>query len=333
MITITLIALGMCGQANAQLKGLFNKSKDKKEYVPILEVEGSTCSNPSNLSMHDKYVGKIVFSDQQLTLENTSEDLFKSSFSLGDPIYARVFTSNSVGNYVLYNSKYGQTKEGATSNMRHSYTIYYYLDGKQILGWEQNNDYNLRDVNSWQRYVLLPNSSESYDLDGEERRETFNSLAPGVHKVKVVIWAGERESLASIKPIAEGEFDLNVGSESKVKIGKKWSDYTNGDMAKDPKVKGKLTELYTEYLKNKYSGYTIKEIQINSDGYGIRKDGNNIPEHRYVIVTAHAIDNKSGKCYALFVNYAQDYAGGGTYSEQYYMLGNGNAGVTELDCE
>ena len=297
-IVVTMIALAMSGQANSQLSGLIGKAKAAKaakNYVPIFEIEGTKPSTPSKLSMQDKYAGKIVFSDQRLTLESTSEDLFKSSFSLGDPIYARVFTSNSVENYMLYNSKYGQTLDGETANMRDSYTIYYYIDDVEIMAWQRNNRFEngLSGVNTWQRTVLLPNSQEQYDLDSERQRNALNNLSVGTHKVKVVIWAGERKALASIKPIAEGEFDLIVKEGAVVKIGKNWNDIKNGDLAKDPKVKNKLTELYTEQLKKEYPEYTLKEIKIPGDGYSIYKDNYGLPKHRTATTSAYMIDKKT----------------------------------------
>lgn len=146
MIAVAVLVVAMTGQSHAQIisgvGALIKKGKDNKaakNYVPVFEIEGKKPSNPSKLSMQDKYVGKIVFSNQRLKLDNTSEDLFKSSFNLGDQIYARVFTSNSVENYMLYDSQLGQTINGANENIRTSYTIYYYLDGEKIMGWEQNN--------------------------------------------------------------------------------------------------------------------------------------------------------------------------------------------------
>lgn len=331
-IVFALFSLAIMGQTNAQLVGAIKKKIKEKNYVPVFEIEGKKPSSPSTLSMHDKYVGKIVFSDQRLKLDNTSEDLFKTSFNLGDPIYARVFTSNAVENYMLYDSRYGQTLDGEMKNMRASYTIYYYIDDVEIMRWEQNNrEPGLSGVNTWQRTVLLPGSKERYDLDSDKQRVALNNLSVGLHKVKVVVWAGEDVELASIKPIAEGEFDLNVTAGAVVKIGKKWSDIKMGDLGKDPKVNNKLTELYSEYLKGKYPEYTIKELKVLSDGYGITNDDYGLPKYRTVSISAYMIDNKSGKCYNFYTFYTQQYAGGGTYSNQF--IDTGSPDKFELDCE
>lgn len=178
----------------------------------------------------------------------------------------------------------------------------------------------------------MPGSKEQYDLDGDKRRDIFNNLSVGTHKMKVVIWAGEGERLASIKPIAEGEFDLHVKAGTVIKIGKTWSDVKNGDLGKDPKVKNKLTELYSEYLKDKYPEYTLKEVKVPADGYGINKDDYGLPKYRNVPVSAYMIDNKSEKCYNFVSGYSQNYAGGGTYSEQFYRY-QSSPDKIELDCK
>lgn len=319
-----LIVIITAGESNAQLLG-----KKGKKSEPIFEIEGRVPGKPSTLSMQSAYVGKIVFSDQQLTSENTSESVLKSSFNLGDLIYARVFTSNAVENYMLYSTRPGQP-EGATENLRNSYTIFYYIDSVKILEWRQNNRESLNGVNTWQRFVNVPEFS-SYDWKSDDVREALNKLSTGMHKVKVVIWAGEGKELASTKPIAEGEFDLNVKEGAKIKIGKKWSDLKNGTMASDAKIKAKLIELSAADMKMNQPDVTVKEHKILSDDYSIHKDEYNYPKFRYVQVATYGVGNKSGKCFVFYTMYAQDYAGGGNYSSNFHQWGNTN--IVELDCK
>ncbi|MBS1635807.1 MAG: hypothetical protein JST26_07770 [Bacteroidetes bacterium] len=323
-----ILTMILTSQSYAQIFG--KKDKKEKNTELIFEIPGRVPSDPSKLPIHDKYVGKIVFSDQQLKLSNCNESMFKSSFKLGDPIYARVFTSNSVENYMLYHMD--RQPPEPISNMRYSYTIYYFVDSVKIMEWVQYNKEDIVGVNTWQRFIMVdPKLGMPYDWKSDEQRKAINNLKPGVHKVKVEIWAGEGRELSSIKPIAVGEFDLTIEEGVKAMIGKKWSGLKTGDMASDMKVKTKLTELYTEYFKTNMTEFNIKDFKITSDGYSIKKNQSGLPQYRYLEIVAYGIDKKTGKCYALSSLYAQDYAGGGTYSTNFYKWGN--TSITEYDCE
>ena len=303
----------------------------KKKNMQIFEIEGKVPGEPSKLPIHDKYVGKIMFSDQQLTLDNTSESMFKSSFNLGDNIYARVFTSNAVENYMLYENTngVGQPKVMARENLRYSYTIYYFIDSVQIKEWEQNNKGNLQGVNTWQRMVMLdPKSGQSYDLSSDRQREALNKLSPGVHKVKVEIWGGEGKNLATIKPIAEGTFDLNVMANSKIKIGKTWAGISDGKI--DQAIKTDVINLYAPDVKKNYPGLTFKEFKVPSNDYAIQKDEYGRIRFRFVQAYAYAMD-KNGKCFTYSCLYVQNYAGAGTYSPVFSKWGHDN--IEEVDCE
>lgn len=336
-----MISLATIEHSNAQLIGIasqkINDAKRKnaeKNYVPIFEREGKKPSNPSTLSMHSKYVGKIVFSDQKLTQENTKEELFKSSFNFGDPIYARVFTSNSVENYMTYDKKYGQTPSGEVLNTTQcSYTVFYYIDNVELIELTFDNRFEYSGINSWQQFVFNPDSKSRSDFNREKVIEYLYGLSPGIHKVKVVIWAGRNEF--SIKPIAEGEFDLNVVAGAKIKTGIRWSDanWKAGDLSKDPKIKSKITELYTDYLKTNFPNLIVKDIKIISDGFGIYKDEYGIIKSRYLRVDALVVDpSKSGRCFSYNSEYLQDYSGGGTYSDQFYRYRD-TPKKLEIDCE
>lgn len=342
MFVVGMISLVTIEQSNAQLIGIaaqkINEAKKKnaeKNYVPIFEREGKQPSNPSTLSMHSKYVGKIVFSDQKLTQENTKEELFKSSFNFGDPIYARVFTSNSVENYMTYDKKYGQTPSGEVLNTSAcSYTVFYYIDNVEMIQLTYDNRYENSGINTWQQFIFNPDLKSKSDFNKEKVIEFLYGLSPGVHKVKVEIWAGLND--LSIKPIAEGEFDFKVEAGSKIKTGIRWSDanWKAGELSKDPKIKSKITELYSDYFKTNFPNLTVKDIKIISDGFGIYKDIDyGIIKSRYLKVDALIVDpSKPGRCFSYRSEYLQDYSGGGTYSDQFYRY-RGAPEKLEIDCE
>lgn len=331
MNKIALLVTLLFGVHQSQAQ-LFQKKN--KNYEPVFEIPGRVAS-PSGIAIHEKYVGKIVFSDQPLTKENTTENVFKSSFEIGSPIYARVFAANSVNNYMLYKTALGQTKAGETSNSAGQYAIRYSIDEKPLVGFartngSENGRYN---VSTWTENVFVLN--KECDWGSKARRDSLNKLTPGTHKVKVVVWAGELHSrdassdIHSIKPVAEGEFDLVIPEGGKFKVGKKWSDIADGQA--NPKIKADLTKLFSEVLKENYSQYTIKSYKLLQDDFGVQRDDFDLIKYRYMTIAAQATD-KSGKCYYLSAMYTQDYMGGGTYSSMFKQWGSG-AQVRDLDCE
>lgn len=329
-VLTALIVFVTAGQSHAQIFG-------KKKYDPVFEIPGRTFT-ASDIPLQSQYTGKIVFSDEKLTKANTTEDKFKKSFDLGSPIYSRVFTSNAVENYQLYTVGVAPGPNTEQTNFHGEYITEYYIDGElkfKSRGYN-NRESGLSGVQSWQIFLNSTNAQESYDWKPNSIREQINKLTPGVHKVKMVIWptkdfatsAGSFEA-RPINPIAEGEFDLNVKDGAKIKIGKSWKDLKNGAMASDTKIKSKLTELSAADMKNNQPDITVKEYKILSDDYSIQKEYN-YPKFRYVQIAVYGTD-KSGKCFIYYMMYAQDHAGGGSYSSNFYKWGHSN--IVEVDCE
>lgn len=327
---IACMLLAINGQSHAQLFG-------KKKYEPVFEIPGSTFT-PSGLPLQSQYTGKIVFSDEKLTKGSTTEDKFKTSFDLGSPIFSRVFTSNAVENYQLYTVGATPGPNSEQTNYHSEYVTEYYINGVLTfsLRGSNNRESGLLGAQTWQIYINSPDANETYDWKSNSTKDQLNQLAPGVYKVKVVIWprkdyatsAGSFEA-RPIKSIAEGEFELNVKAGAKIKIGKSWNDIKHGTMASDAKIKSKLTELATASMKSRYPDVTVKEYKVLSNDYGIQKEYN-YPKFRHVQIAAYGID-ENGKCFVYYMMYAQDYAGGGNYSTEFYQWGNTNE--VEVDCE
>lgn len=327
-ILLTFCTVLAVGQSYSQGKG----SKKGKDYVPVLEIPETTFK-PSGIPIQEKYNGKIVFSNEQLTKENTTEDKFQSSFEVGTPIYARIFIPNQVGNYMLYsnlNCKSPCDKD-ASKNINDEYTLNYFIDDSLILSkvYTNNSAAGLDGVQTWQRIIYAPSLS-SFDWNSNSMCERLNNLSLGSHKVKAVIWAGDKKRYGvSHIPIAEGEFDLTVSGSSKIKIGKTWSVFKSGSMDSDAKLKATLVELSKQEMKANYSDITIKEYKVLSNDYNIQKEYE-YPKFRYVEVAAYGVST-SGKCFVYYLLFAQDYSGGGVYTTNFYKWGNTNK--EEIDCE
>lgn len=315
--------------SHSQISKVFGK---KEAFTPTLDIPGTTFT-PSGIPIQEKYNGKIVFSDEQLTKENTTEDKFKTTLEMGAPIWGRVFLPNQVGNYMVYNNFYCQTPcaKDESQNIHDEHTTYYYIDDSlltTIIGSNTSSN-GLAAVQTWQQLIFVP-SSNSYDWSGDHVRKYLNNLEPGIHKVRVEVWAGRESRYGlSYKPIAEGEFELNVSGNSTIKIGKTWNELKNGAMASDAKTKATLTELAATEMKTHYPDITVKEYKVLSDDYGVQKEYN-YPKFRHVQVAAYGAD-ANGKCFVFYMLFAQDYEGGGVYSSNYYHWGNTNQ--DEVDCE
>ena len=234
---------------------------------------------------------------------------------------------------MLYRADSGQTQEGETKNIRYGYFTIYYLDDAELTTLRgDNNVQGSYDKNTWQ--IFLSGEAGDSDLESSDVREKLNHLTPGSHKIRVEVWAGQTSSypendLRSIKPIASGEFTLNVGGNSKLKIGKSWTDYKEAT-SMDAKITSEAKKMFTDHLKSRQPDLVIKATKNTSKDWSIHRDKYNQIEYRSLSIAA-CVQDSQGKCWVYWGLYTQDYAGGGNYST--ILKKWGDTPTEEIDCE
>jgi hypothetical protein len=170
--------------------------------------------------LHQKYMGKVVFSDNNAITERTivNEEKFKDVFVLGDQIYFRYYMDNSLTNYLkklFPKEELWRIRE---------YGLYYFkisLDGAEIIFQDGCSKSAIKEIHKDTRTT----SCGAFKSDGESYigmsffdkfLEKANSkLTIGSHKIKFEIFPYlEAHAGMPQTPVAMGEFTLKVNENS-----------------------------------------------------------------------------------------------------------------------
>lgn len=156
--------------------------------------------------LHKQNVGKIVFSDKEISKATTSSTGFKSNFSsLSGGVYGQVYLDKSLRN---------QRAEVGASSYGRGYEVAYYADGKLIYT-VSNNGQNTEEDEQWTTWQVVPAPATAHAYGSENTHgfaEGLKNVSAGKHHFKVVlsvVYGNPRDINSSLtKELASGEFDL-----------------------------------------------------------------------------------------------------------------------------
>jgi hypothetical protein len=283
-------------------------------------------SDAPSSPLHDKYVGKLVFSNQQLTPENTKEALFKNNFAIEEAIYARVYIASAVKNYVLYSGN--GTGSTGWDNPYGECSLKYSVDDKDtmyILKNFKRND-NSRSWISWQYFISA--RGENAEFNEERFVKHMNSLSDGEHTIRFKLWAGGVIDRWSIEPIATGEIKLNKLPGKKMSLGRGWGLYKAA--MSNPALEKEMVEV----MKNKAARDGWKETFskakiLDKDWTTNRNQYTGIILSRTINATVYA-KWPDGHCTAQDFNFIQQW-NGSAWSK--ILEFNGVGDQTVIDCD
>ena len=305
----------------------------KKEEAPpaerkVLWPEGSVywVKPDAPTPLHEKYVGQIVFSSQQLTPENTKESMFKTSFNIDEPIYGRVYIATSVKNYVLY-SGMGTGETGWENN-----------DGECSLQYTVDNDpkvYVLKNYRrqgdskswiTWQYFICA--RGEDAEFNQADFIARMNALSDGEHTIKFKLWGGGIAGRSSISPIATAELKINKLPGKKMSLGRGWSMFKAG--MTNPALEKQMVEVMKEKASNDGWKETFSKARIiDKDWYTVRNEYTGIITGRTINAVVYA-KWPDGHCTAQEFNFYQEW-NGSAWSKVLQFNGVGNQ--TVIDCD
>lgn len=305
----------------------------KKEQAPVERIllwpEGNVnrvSADPPGSPLHEKYMSKLVFSSQQLTPENTKEAVFKTTFNIEEPIYARVYLASAVMNYVLYSGK--GTGENRWDNPDGECSLKYSVDSKDSLITLKNfrRKGDTRSWTTWQYFISARGENAEFN---EDRFVThMNSLSDGEHTIKFRLYAGGVIDRWSLEPIATAEIKLIKQPGKKMSLGRGWSLFKAG--MSNPAVEKEMVEV----MKNKASRDGWKETFskakiIDKDWYVARSEYTGIILYRTINAWVYA-KWPDGHCTVQEFNFKQDW-NGNAWSKVLEFNGVGNQ--TVIDCD
>ena len=334
-VLIAIIGVAVCSMnVNAQLiSNLIKKGKDSK-YTVIRELpEGDPYlvkSDGYTLPMHSAYVGKIVFSDQKLSLDATKESLFKNSFNVEDAIYGRIFIKEPLMNYMCYTVNTPPTKATERHNSNGEYCVKYYIDGQLVPNSVMdrgNNSGQYQGRTTWQFFPAARGEDAKYN--NTYFIEKMNGLSEGTHTIKMEVYAGDWNNYETPEPVAVGEFTLTKKAGASMKTGVSWASYKEGIV--DAELNKQALTVINEYAGSQGWKETFKATKIASKDWSIDTDKYTGAILRRTLSFYAFATWPDGHCTVQTFLLSQTYQGGGNYSKvlQYRAIGNQD----KVDCQ
>jgi hypothetical protein len=261
-------------------------------------------------STHTSHAGQIVFSTQEIKFRNEDSSKLRESFRLGEPIYGRLYFSQSMGNTPLFHSQQG-SELGSTSGREGRWELKVYVDGENQdmrFGAFTDGKVSEKAEQEWTTWQL--NLAPDKDEFKESRiTDPWIKLAarlkPGTHSIKLEFYATQGQYRS--KPMATGSFDLVVAEGDSFSAGEfPKSTYTGSDLES-------LKETMKSALKGPVakSASEILDVSVTSDwDYGRYTD--TLVEYRKIQGTVLWEDKDGdGVCRYTSYSFIQDKSGNG----------------------
>lgn len=323
IICLSVTTLQVCAQNLLQkAKNKMKGGESKEEYTK--EDNGEGVTGP----LHEKYMSKIVFASEKVT-RALPESSFKTTFTLGEPIYCRAYIARGIGDYYIYDSQGKNTNYGGFG-ADYSSSVYSmaYADGVLIMDQPiavdalRKNDAG-KFLNTYQIYFFRSADDEGNDL---KLINALNKLADGEHKIRIESFAGSGPDRTSKQPIAVGEFTLiKKGS---AKLNRSFADLTPG--MKDPALEAKILKVVQGHAKKNGWKETFSKVKINSEGWTVQRNSlTGVVLSRTISAWAFAVW-PDGRCSYQDFSVKQDHDGK-NFMDNTYFEGIGTK--TDCDCK
>lgn len=273
----------------------------------------STYSQDKTLGMtspiHEKYVGKIVFTGEEKNIEKQKENEagFKTEFNLGDPIYFRAYLKDAMLNTLRPLAK----ASSQTVFERDSrFILKVYIDGKYLdslfSARLSEDEFSNNAKTTWTTFRgALKSIDNSVYIGTYMFKELLTKyerlLTSGKHKLKIEVYpsyepVGVPDKSIEGPLVASGEITLNVNGsaidqndpnvcmpQSKMKDAELeksiYSGYTNA--YKKTALSVKITSPQWEIVQSKYTGLPTQRTIDAVIGY---KEGGKCYKRAYLVI-------------------------------------------------
>lgn len=312
-------ALELAENAQGYCKGVLAFSPNNQEAKDVLAFADKAYNN-ANASMagattgslHTENKNKIVWSTKKFPNGPQSANDIKTSFKSGETIYGTAYLSAKLidrirpgGNKLYLSIKVDDQKI-------HFYEPYIAVteDMKQ---------------NSLVHFALVPALSDDLTLetrDGNKTLKEFNELMTQKGPMSYKITLSFEFSKTNEKIEGSFNYDLSDGAAYSEKITAKLEEALAGDvklpegLMKNPALEAEMLKLVSKYATK---GEKYTKPRILSADWGINKNDLGIITDR-TVMTAFVATFPDGHCELQRRIFVQDYAGGGSYSNNLKML-------------
>ena len=285
-------------------------TSDPLKNSPIASVAGEGKTDGITSTVHQKNVGKIVFSKtaEGIAYKKEKESDLSNKFNFSEEVFLRVYMDNSITNYV---QKLLPSVDKKTITKNAQYKIHFYLNGiEENVGTIGITDFS--DENK-DFYTTFKGSLYSKAIETPLLRNPYyvfinqlgTKLTNGDHKIKITITPYIKEPQEVEGPvIATGELTITVDDKSFNPEDPDWC------IKKAAMVDANLQANIIKTYKEKGGNSLVKYARITSDSWLIVR--NNITSailRREINVVVVSV-NKSGQCVYENFPIVQQYVGG-----------------------
>ena len=281
------------------------------------------------LTLQAQTAGEIVFSDNPIASDAPTG--MKTEFTVGEHIYAVAFLTDAVKN--LYQNQ--------SPNAQLQVEVFIYETKPPLYSYQQPREEQLTFNNMWisgtvkdNKYLVVditPDPAKTSAYGGKEIiykkfgnkyegpvnfAETLGKLAPGEHKLKVVV-------NCYYAPVASGEFTLTGDNFSfyttlaeqlnntAASAGAAGAEFPKAVVSDPARITRMTTALKNsnDWRNGRFDATEILKTAITYDWEIRRHEISGAILHRYCIA-AVAVKTKSGECAYYKVTFQEDYAGG-----------------------
>lgn len=224
-------------KANAQIGGGLNKlksagkeAKDKKEVTPENQTKQSETDTKTTTlvnqektdgitsPLHQKYLGKIVFTKTALGKDEIKETDFLQSYTMGDPLAFRVYMDNSLTNYLV--AGYADKDKSALIQMG-TYSIKFYVDGVEAYKQRFTKElFDPEEKNMFTTWKGTFTDAQKSDLETTRawtafKKASSDKLTIGEHMIKIEVMPDIqclscKEKNKDFSPVATGEIKVVI---------------------------------------------------------------------------------------------------------------------------
>lgn len=270
--------------------------------------------------IHANHIGEVVFSKTPIRFSSGREDQLSRSFNLGDEIYFMAYFKHSYHNQCVEDKVDWIADELPNQPQYNREVIYFEVNG-EIIGKDGANKYERQAAREhFQKWTGRSNPDGTIFLVKRPARISIGrsfltyvapKLKQGVNKIKMYVsfsvkGKDSEKFYTPSKPMAVGEFELNVKSTAMLKGFIIENGFKLESKQNNPALE--------KAVRSAYNGdKTIKKIVFRHNTWSIQREHGVITE-KYIPL--YLIYPKSDGTYEALGAYAiQDYLGGGKYSK------------------
>ena len=274
---------------------------------------GNMAANAAGIKdeFHQKHLRKIVFGSKPLGAELKESDVI-SDYTVGQPLYYRIFMDNTMKNYI---SKH--YKNTYALSFFHNVYVKFYLDGQLAKIDELSNrgsitftDNEMMTLTNYGGYVFVSKRDEKEKQSlmpvFEKLLFTHNKSLSGTHKLKMEVYLYSQGLNQTVEMLGEGELNIHLTT---INHSDPELCFKPTAAASDPDLEAKFVSAYNK----DNPGAVAKKAWLKYTNWDVRKNeltGAILNKYRNATLL---VQTAEGNCSYMEATFAMDYEGNGKY--------------------